>query len=209
MLISVKETELTFGTTDFEFIVKVNKATTHEGKDAEVAASFLQSIRPLSEAGKLKGLLAQFPWGFKNTPENRDYLKGCRERTPDIPYFVEFRHRSWVSEEVGNLLREHQLSFVCVDEPQIGDMMPPMARATTNLGYIRFHGRNAKNWWGKGGDRYDYLYTEDELRTWVGKVEQLLGKVDKIYLFFNNCHAGQAVENARMMKAMPQLKLNL
>ena len=193
---------------DFEFTVKVNKGTTHEGKDAEVVAPFRTAIQPLIETGKLKGVLAQFPWGFRNTPENRTYLQECRERIPDLPYFVEFRHRSWLTAEVGDMLKTHRIGFVSVDEPQLSGMLPAAATATTEVGYVRFHGRNAKNWWGgKGGERYDYLYSREELERWAEKIEGLTSKTEKVYLFFNNCHQGQAVENAKEMAGILQIEL--
>jgi len=193
---------------EFEFMVKVNQGTTHERKDAEVVKPFRDAIQPLIEAGKLKGVLAQFPWGFRNTSENRAYLRECRERMPDLPYFVEFRHRSWLTREVGDLLKEHKIGFVSVDEPQLSGMLPPAATATTDVGYVRFHGRNEKSWWGgKGGERYDYLYSRPELEQWAEKIETLTSKADKIYLFFNNCHEGQAVENAKEMADVLQVQL--
>lgn len=93
-----------------------------------------------------------------------------------------------------------------MDEPQIGDMMPPVARATGNIGYVRFHGRNEANWWGNSGDRYDYLYSEKELGEWVEKVEALEKTVWKLYAFFNNCHQGYAIRNALRFKEMMEKK---
>jgi uncharacterized protein YecE (DUF72 family) len=89
-----------------------------------------------------------------------------------------------------------------VDEPQIGDMMPPEARATGNTAYLRFHGRNAQSWWSNSADRYNYLYEPEELEEWVEKVEELEKTVWKLYAFFNNCHQGYAVRNALMFRDM-------
>ena len=187
----------------FGFVVKTNQATTHQGEDENVVKEFRESLQPLMDAGKFLGVLAQFPWGFRDTAQNRDYLVACRERMRDIPYFVEFRHASWLTPEVGDLLRGNQLGYVCVDEPQIGQMVPPIATATTDTGYIRFHGRNEHTWWNKGaGDRYDYLYSEDELEEWVTKIRKVIEKTKDIYIFFNNCHAGQAPKNAQQLKLM-------
>jgi uncharacterized protein YecE (DUF72 family) len=118
----------------------------------------------------------------------------------DLPYFVEFRHKSWLTQNVGNALRENEIGFVSVDEPQIGGMMPPVVRATTDKGYVRLHGRNASKWWGGGSERYDYLYTEDELEKWAEQIGNLERSVDDVYVFFNNCHQGKAVTNALQMK---------
>ncbi|MFC1541178.1 DUF72 domain-containing protein [Candidatus Latescibacterota bacterium] len=192
----------------FEFIVKVNKATTHEYSDSAVADEFNDSIRPLKKSGRLSGLLAQFPWGFKNDTKNRKYLSelSSRHTKSDIPFFVEFRHDSWNREEVYDYLKRLGLLFVSVDEPQIGGMMPPDVRATGDIGYVRFHGRNEKTWWGKSGDRYDYNYSEEELEEWIEKIAELEKTVWKVYAFFNNCHKGYAVRNALMFKEMLKKK---
>ena len=191
---------------DFQFIVKTNKATTHEKADHEVADEFLTSLVPLRDAGRLAGILAQFPWSFRNTGKNRTYLAELGERYAEMPLFIEFRHNSWNRGEVYDFLERVGMRFVSVDEPQIGDMMPPEARATGDTAYIRFHGRNAKNWWGKAGDRYDYDYDEDELKPWIKRVEELEKTVWKIYAFFNNCHQGHAVRNALMFRNLLQQK---
>jgi uncharacterized protein YecE (DUF72 family) len=74
---------------------------------------------------------------------------------------------------------------------------------TAEDAYVRMHGRNAENWWGRGGgDRYDYDYSEQELREWMQKIQELAEKARRTYLFFNNCHAGQAARNAKLMQEM-------
>jgi len=186
----------------FEFVVKANSATTHELSDRTVNRAFKDALEPLAGAGRLHGVLVQFPWRFRNEEANRRYLAEIGEGYGDIPLFIEFRHNSWNREEVYEYLDGLNLHYVSVDEPQIGDMMPPVARATGNLGYVRFHGRNEKNWWGKEGDRYDYLYGEDELSEWVEKVDELEKTTWKLYAFFNNCHHGYAVRNALMFREL-------
>ncbi|MHB9030814.1 MAG: DUF72 domain-containing protein, partial [Candidatus Latescibacterota bacterium] len=191
----------------FEFVVKANKATTHDGKDRDVCGTFLESIRPLKEADCLSGVLAQFPWAFRNEAGNRRYLSGLAETYRETPLFVEFRHESWNREEVYRFLVDLGLLFVSVDEPQIGDMMPPEARATGNTAYVRFHGRNAQSWWANSADRYNYLYPPEELEEWVEKVEKLEKTVWKLYAFFNNCHQGYAVRNALMFRDMMEKRM--
>lgn len=188
----------------FGFVVKANRKTTHERGDREVADRFREAVLPLIEAGKFQGVLAQFPWSFRNTPTNRAYLEACRERMGDLPYFAEFRHRSWLTPEAQELLERSRIGFVCVDEPQIGGMMPPVIQATTDTGYIRLHGRNAKTWWGDG-PRYDYFYSLRELKGWGRKAKDLAEKTQKTFLFFNNCHVGQAVKNAQILQRMLEL----
>ncbi|MCE5250710.1 DUF72 domain-containing protein [bacterium] len=190
----------------FEFMVKTNKATTHDLKDADIYPSFAESLAPIRESGRLSGILAQFPWRFRNTQENRRYLAEMSDRYNDAPLFVEFRHDSWNRDEVFDFLRRSGLFFVSVDEPPMGNMMPPVAVATGDKAYVRFHGRNRETWWGDSGDRYDYNYSEDELGEWIDKVEELEKTVWKLYAFFNNCHQGYAVRNALMFRDLMKRK---
>ena len=189
---------------DFHFIVKVHADVTHRRKNpAESIKNLLQELRPLEEANKLKGFLAQFPYSFKGNPANLDYVKSVQEALGSHRLFVEFRHRSWLTEEVLQGFKEHRIGYVSVDEPQLSYMMPPEAHATTDIGYVRFHGRNAENWYHpEKGDRYDYLYTEQELKEWIQPIRKLASASSLTYLFFNNCHLGRAVVNARLMKEL-------
>jgi len=187
---------------DFEFVVKANKCTTHELLDSEVSGTFLESIRPIRESGRLSGILAQFPWQFRNETVNRKYIADLADTYREHHLFVEFRHNSWNREEVFRFLDDLKIHFVSVDEPQIGNMMPPIARATGGVGYVRFHGRNTADWWSQSADRYNYFYSSDELEEWIEKVKALEKTVWKLYAFFNNCHQGYAVRNALMFKEM-------
>lgn len=188
----------------FEFVVKLYKGMTHDIEDdTSMYHAFSDAVAPLKEAGKFGGFLAQFPWGFKNTPSARDHLVTLRDRLGSAPLFVEFRHDSWMKPDVFDLLRTSELGYCSVDEPSLKGLLPPLARATTSTGYVRFHGRNARNWWGRGGgDRYDYDYSEKELSEWSQKLLTLEEKVKKVYAFFNNCHAGHAARNAELMIEM-------
>ena len=186
---------------NFEFVVKANKAMTHERKsNATVFDQFNEGIRPLINAKRFSGLLAQFPWSFKNTQSNRAYLAQFKDKMGDNPLIVEFRHNSWIIEPVFDLLRRLDISYCAVDEPRLNGLVPPVAIATNNLGYVRFHGRNAESWWdGDASKRYDYLYTQQELFDWLPKIETIEKSTDKTFVFFNNCHNGQAATNAQMM----------
>jgi uncharacterized protein YecE (DUF72 family) len=68
------------------------------------------------------------------------------------------------------------------------------------FGYVRFHGRNAAHWWGGGTLRYDYGYSESELRSWLPGLMDLSRQAGRVFVFFNNCHGAQAVDSARMMR---------
>ncbi len=188
----------------FRFVVKVNQAMTHErALEPGLVRDFRAVLEPLKAAGKYDGLLAQFPWGFKRTEANEAHLAALREALPGEPLFVEFRHDSWAAPDVGDLLRARGLGFCAVDEPALAGLMPPVTMVTGDDAYVRFHGRNAKNWWGRGGgDRYDYEYSAAELTDWIQKVRELADKARRTYLFFNNCHAGQAARNAKLMQEL-------
>ncbi len=118
----------------------------------------------------------------------------------NIPVVVEFRNKAWAKQDTFNFLRENSLGFCCVDEPPLPRLMPFTPRATSDIGYFRFHGRNM-NWFKASvSERYNYLYSEDELKEFVPKVKEVASKTVKTYNFFNNCHAGAAARNAQMMK---------
>lgn len=188
----------------FEFIIKLYRGMTHEIEDdTSMYRALAEAVGPLKEADKFAGYLAQFPWKFKDTPQARGHLGFLREHLGADPLFVEFRHDSWMKPEVFELLRSADLGYCSVDEPNLRGLIPPVARATTSTGYVRLHGRNAANWWGRGGgDRYDYDYNASELEEWAGKLVTLEEKVKKVYAFFNNCHAGHAARNAELMIEM-------
>jgi len=187
----------------FDFMVKVPQSFTHRRTDLEAdRRSFREAIRPLAEAGKLTGLLAQFPYSFKFSPDSLDYLSICREAVAPHPLFVEFRHNGWVNRTMYDRLRAEEIGYVAVDEPPLRGLLKPDCFATTDTGYVRLHGRNAGQWWEGGPLRYDYNYSKEELEYWKEKVRKLMKKVKATYVFFNNCHLGQAVRNATQFAAM-------
>ncbi|MFZ5924533.1 MAG: DUF72 domain-containing protein [Bacillota bacterium] len=200
----------------FEFCVKANKAMTHElgapgeaPENEDAFRAFAEALRPMTSRGSLGCVLAQFPWGFKKTGGSIDYLRRFKALLPEMPIVVEFRNREWIAPETFELLRSEGMGFCCVDEPRLRSLVPPVAEATSDIAYVRFHGRNAEKWWKHehAWERYNYLYSEAELAEWVPKIRALDARVAKTYVLFNNCHAGQAAENARMLELMLDLDL--
>ena len=189
---------------DFEFIVKLNQQTTHKRENGiEAINNLKESAAPLIESGKLKGFLAQFPWSFKHTSDAYEYLLLIKNKCDKIPIFMEFRNISWVNDKTYQFMRENEIGYCCVDEPKLKGLIHPQSISTTDIAYVRFHGRNSLNWWDQTkGDRYDYLYKEKELAEWLEKVRELRKNTKKTYLFFNNCHQGHAVKNAKMLIEM-------
>jgi len=184
----------------FEFVVKAHRSFTHDRRDQVAAAQQLnQAMEPLLRSGKLKGILAQFPWSFKCSPSRLEYIRSGADLFKPVPLFVEFRHNSWVRDEVFAVLKEDGIGYSCVDEPQLQGMLAPGTQVTTNTGYVRLHGRNAEKWWGGGGERYDYSYPEVQLKEWIMRIEEIRKKAKKVFIFFNNCHQGKAVKDAKRM----------
>jgi uncharacterized protein YecE (DUF72 family) len=186
-----------------EFVVKAHREMTHEISERslkEATPSFREGISPFVNANRLGGILLQFPQSFHYDTEQRIYLKSLIECLLPNPLFVEFRQKSWLRESVYNTLREMGVGLVCVDEPALPSLIPPMAIHTADTAYIRFHGRNSKNWYGTDATaRYDYIYTEEELRDWVPKIKTLSERTKKLFIFFNNHAKAQAVTNTKML----------
>ncbi len=218
---------------EFQFVVKTHHDMTHERSlEPDLYRAFARAVEPVAAAGKLHGLLAQFPFSFRRTEENEAFLADLKRRLPDVPLFAEFRHRSWVEDGVWERLEEAGIGYVSVDEPDLPGLVPPIARVTDSLGigYVRLHGRNKANWWrnpergrpdqgefgplfaadapaapgpsGASSDRYDYLYSEAELQEWAGKIRAMSAKAKKTFVFFNNCHVGQAATGAKLMRRL-------
>lgn len=192
----------------FKFTVKLHQSLTRQvpATAAELAdneRAFLSALAPLTDSGKLGCLLAQFPFSFRATDANRDYLRGLSERLAQ-PLVVEFRNREWATVETEALLRGINAGYCCVDEPDLPGLMPRTSVATGQLAYLRFHGRNAAKWWRheQAWERYDYLYSESELAEWLPGIGDLDASADVTYVMFNNCHAGQAARNATVLQEL-------
>lgn len=184
------------------YAVKLTGDITHEGKlTKELAADYRRGVQPMAEAGVLGCLLAQFPWRFKYTPAAVAFLKRIAGYFGDLNVVAEFRNDSWVDDEAYEHLSKMDVGFCNVDEPRLKGLMPATAVATSAVGYFRFHGRNAKKWWRHedAAERYDYLYTQQELEDWVPRIKDVAAKAKKTYVFMNNHPLGQAATNAEMM----------
>ena len=194
----------------FVFTVKAHETMTHRrSRDPALYATFLESIRPLREAGKFDGVLLQFPFGFRNDRRERDHLAFLREALPGMRLWAEFRHESWCVKPVFEYLKGLSLGFCSVDEPRLPGLMPPVAVATSDAGYVRFHGRNAATWWQGGHERYDWEYSPEELTEWLDRLRQLAAETDRTYVFFNNCYMGRAVKSARILRRLLGLEADL
>lgn len=193
---------------DFRFTAKLWQRFTHEREEAwtrpeetEARAAF----EVLRDGGKLGAVLAQFPWSFRRTDENRVWLSDIVRAFGDFPLVVEIRHESWNVPEFYQHLHEEGVGFVNVDQPLFKHSIKPSATATSPVGYVRVHGRNYKNWFRKDADvkeRYDYLYTESELTPWVERTAEIAAETREAYVVMNNHHKGQAAVNAAMFESL-------
>jgi uncharacterized protein YecE (DUF72 family) len=209
----------------FVFTAKLWQKFTHPGMyraaTGEVAAIspddvslFHRSIEPLAESGKLGALLAQFPPGFKHDEYGRRILTAVIRTFGRYRLAVELRHRSWSdAADTAALLRENNVAWVQIDEPQFASSIAVEVPLTAGRAYFRFHGRNRETWWrGDSETRYKYLYSDREIAELADRVKQAADKTCQLFVFFNNHWQGYAPRNAvAMMKALklPYLELPL
>jgi uncharacterized protein YecE (DUF72 family) len=162
---------------------------------AEVFRRFSDLLEPLRRAGKLGGILFQFPSYIVYRDRSLEYIRWAQEQLSGDELLIEFRHRSWLDDEhraaVLAFLEERELTYVIVDAPRTEgrNLVPTVVALTTPTGYLRLHGRNAKTWNIRGGsaaERFDYLYSEDELREWVEPLRDLAERAENAYVLFNN-----------------------
>jgi uncharacterized protein YecE (DUF72 family) len=172
---------------------------------------FSEALEPLREQGKLGIVLMQFPPYFVANKSNRDYIRYSAGLLAPDRVAVEFRHASWVEPdeltETLELLHSLGLSYVCVDEPRLDGptVLPPLAAATSDVAYVRFHGRNSTTWNARvssAAERFKYSYSREELDEWVEPVRTLQSETQTTYLMFNNCYADYAPRNARQMMSL-------
>jgi uncharacterized protein YecE (DUF72 family) len=161
----------------------------------EVFARFHEALSPFREAGKLGGILLQFPSYVVPKPASFDYLAWAKEQLRGDEMLIEFRHRSWLDDENRErtlaLLEELGATHVIVDAPKTDarNLVPTVLALTSPTVYVRFHGRNASTWNISGrsaAERFDYLYPDEELREWVGPIRELAEEAQQAYAMFNN-----------------------
>jgi len=199
---------------DFEFAIKVWQKFTHPGMfkkatgaEPEVTQQdydeFKRGINPIAEECKLACLLIQFSEWFARTPRNQDLLSNILEQFKEYPVAVELRHVSWsqYAKETKAILACYDAGWAFIDMPEFKSTIKQELEPQ-RLMYLRFHGRNREKWrqHETAEERYDYLYSEEELEPFAKKVQEITatGKA-KILIFFNNHVRGQAPANALMM----------
>ena len=194
------------GNKQFAFTAKLNRVFTHERGKAtkQDEKDFRTGIEVLAKARKLGSVLLQFPWSFKNTADERAYLAKLLERFKDYPLVVEVRHTSWNNEEVYEWFEERGVGICNIDQPVFAKSIKPAALTTSRVGYVRLHGRNYQNWFrdkAPRDERYNYLYSIEQLDPWIDRIKQLSKHTRETYVITNNHFRGQAIVNALEIKA--------
>jgi len=197
----------------FVFHVKAHATMTHHepADQARAFAEFRTSLEPLELSGKLRGILLQYHPRFVKSTEAKDELALVRGLLDPLVPLVEFRHRSWLDEGERDdtlvFLERNGLAYVSVDAPptRASNVLPPVAAATHRVAYVRFHGRNVKTWnirSEKSSDRFDWMYSADELAEWVPKLGELAGRADEVYALFNNNRDDYAPRSAATFRGL-------
>jgi uncharacterized protein YecE (DUF72 family) len=193
----------------FRFTAKLWQRFTHEQEAGAWTAADVRQARAaldtLHAGDRLGAVLLQFPWRFRRTPENREWLGDLVAAFTELPLVVEVRHDSWLVPEFFESLTERKVGFVNIDQPLFKRSVKPSAEATAPVGYVRVHGRNAKDWFRQDAgvnERYDYLYSAEELAPWVERTREIAAETAETYVVTNNHFRGQAMANGVMLRAM-------
>jgi len=191
------------GNPKFLFTAKLHRRFTHERQlDATEIGVFKEGLLPILRAGKLGAVLMQFPWTFRYTSENREYVIRLRRMFHEFPLVAEMRHGSWMYEEALGALIDYRIGFCNIDQAQYTKAMPPTSFLTSPIGYVRLHGRNPQDWLHEFGRteapvaRHDYLYAVPELQKWQERIDHLQRLAKRTFVFTNNDIAGKSIVNA-------------
>lgn len=195
--------------THIQFAAKLTRTVTHEREEdwREQVQRYCQGIGALGK--RLAAILVQLPPDFDRTVSNRHFLAELLDRLQPLPVAIEFRHLSWAVDPVFAELERRRVTLVSVDEPELPGLFPRLDVVTNpHLFYVRFHGRNKEGWKTSNMQKkFDYDYSEDELRQWC---EQELGslsnRADRGIIFFNNHVRAQAPRNALLLDSLIRTK---
>jgi uncharacterized protein YecE (DUF72 family) len=173
---------------DFKFSLKIPKSITHDrrlaGAEKEIL-DFVQLVGPLDKAGKLGCLLIQLAPSF--TFKEKKSLESFFGLLPRHLHFaVEFRHESWNRKETWDLLKEFKIANTITDSPV--EFLSKVVITATTHSYVRWHGHGKSVW-------YNYRYSDNELRPWLAKLNQIESQVPATYAYFNNHYGGNAPFN--------------
>ena len=188
----------------FRFTVKTPDTFTHSReKFLETLEPCRKAASPMITKGMLACFLAQFPTSFRFNNNNLEYIKNLAGNL-DAPLSVEFRERTWQNQEVYEFLRMNEIGYVNVDIPRFTTLPLPSSVVTSEIGYVRLHGRNATKWWqhDQAYERYDYTYKTEELQEWLPRIRTIQATTKETYILFNNHYKKKSVDAANEMKKL-------
>jgi uncharacterized protein YecE (DUF72 family) len=193
---------------DFRFTAKLWRRFTHERATAWTRAEVTDTragLDALADEGRLGAVLLQFPWSFRRTDPNREWLSDLFAAFAGLPLVLEVRHASWADAEVVPWLTEAGVGLVNVDQPLFKNSLRPASHATATVGYVRLHGRNFRDWFRKSAgrdERYDFLYAAADLVPWAERIREVAAHSEDTYAVTNNHRNGQAPANAEMLESI-------
>lgn len=192
----------------FQFTAKLFRRFTHERGSAWTRDEVVETragLDALLETGRMGAVLLQFPWSFRNDEAARAWLTKLFTAFAGLPLALEVRHASWNTTDVLDWLTEARVGLVNIDQPLFRRSIKAAAHVTSAVGYVRLHGRNFRDWFRRTAgrdERYDYLYTADELKPWVTRIQELSKHAERVFAVTNNHPRGQAAVNAGMLESM-------
>jgi uncharacterized protein YecE (DUF72 family) len=191
---------------DFRFAIKLTQTFTHTRDDfpADDVPVFQDALEPLRGAGLLGPLLIQFPWSFRYESTSVEWLHWLAESFAEYDRFIEVRHASWAAPPALAALRRFG-GYCNIDQPVLHDCLGPTTHVFGPTAYVRLHGRNYRNWFADDQppfERYNYLYSEAELREWVQRLNELRDTAEELFIFTNNHYRAQAPVNALELRAL-------
>jgi uncharacterized protein YecE (DUF72 family) len=172
----------------FVFAVKASRYLTHVKRLKTLdpyVQRFFEPLDALVRSEKFGPLLWQFPANFHRNDER---LSSALRALPPGRHAFEFRHESWFTDEVYEILREHGAALVIGDESSRWVSSPHVR--TTDWTYIRLHHGTR----GRHGN-----YSRSEIETWARRISQWRRETE-ICLYFNNDWEGYALRNAGLLK---------
>jgi len=189
-----------------KFSVKAFQDLTHNTDKSffpPLVSEFKKALEPLLVDNLLLCALFQFPQSFHYEKDQRIYLDLLLQEMAGIPVVVEMRNTQWQTDQVYDALRQRNIGWCITDNPTLSNL-PKLAYITTSdIAYIRFHGRNAAMWYkGDAVTRYDYLYNDAELESFINPIWELLRHAKIVQLFFNNHAKSQATVNAKKIEML-------
>jgi uncharacterized protein YecE (DUF72 family) len=179
-----------------------------KSKYQPLASEFKKALEPLLKDNLLLCALFQFPESYHYDKQERVYLDLLLKEISDIPVVVEMRNVDWQKTQVYNALRQRNVGWCITDNPNLKKLPKLDYVCTSDIAYMRFHGRNSQMWYkGDNVSRYNYLYSDAELQSFVMPILELLKHNKIVQLFFNNHAESQAVVNAKNIEMLIQLAM--